>query len=215
MKKLNSADLLDELILIGGWCLYVYSECFEDSEEVPVKRTTDIDFLIPNPPKLKHKANVVELLKDLDFSVEHNFSNNFNKFVHPDLEVEFLMNLKGRGEKDIIDIKDLSVTAILLRYLSILESNVMCVSYNGLFLQVPEPAAYTLHKYIVSERRKNEIKAVKDMETAKDMTRFLLKHDDQRIKLKYIFNNFSNGWQKTLLKILEKEQLELFHFFKS
>ena len=67
LKKLNEVNLLDDLILIGGWCLYVYKGYFGNSEHMPIKRTADLDLLIPNPPKLKHTANVVKLLKDLDF----------------------------------------------------------------------------------------------------------------------------------------------------
>jgi hypothetical protein len=210
LKRLNQESLLEDLILIGSWCLYVYKDYFNGSEEVPVKRTTDLDFLIPNPPRLKHNVNMVNVLKELDFIVEHNFTNQFSKFVHPDLEVEFLMNQKGRGDVNICEIKELSVTAVQLRYLSFLESNTMQVHFHDMLLRVPEPAAFTLHKYIVTGRRKNPVKAKKDLETAKEMTGFLLSRDDQRLKVQEMFKNTVKNWQKQLLVVLENEHKELF-----
>jgi hypothetical protein len=214
LKKLNEAGLLNELILIGGWCLYVYKEYFNDSEQVPIKRTSDLDLLIPNPPKLKHTVNITALLKELDFRVEHNFITNFSKFVHPDLEIEFLMNQKGRGDTNVCEIKSLSVTAVQLRYLSLLESNAIKVDYQGLSICIPEPAAFTLHKYIISDRRKNLAKSKKDLETAKEMTDFLLTIDKQKKKFKSIFKDISAGWRKTLLAILKEEHQELYDFLK-
>ena len=115
LKKLDEKELLNELILIGSWCLTVYKDFFNNSYKIPVKRTLDIDFLIPNPPKLKHSVNIVTLLKDLDFRIKYNRIDNFTKLVHPDLEIEFLMNQKGRGITDIYEVKQLSITAIQLR----------------------------------------------------------------------------------------------------
>ena len=79
---------------------------------------------------------------------------------------------------------------------------------------MPKPSAYTLHKYIISERRKNDVKAVKDFETAKDMSRFLLSLSDQRVKLKEVYSDFAKGWQKTLLGIIEKEDNDLYELLK-
>ena len=60
--------------------------------------------------------------------------------------------------------------------------------------------------------RKNEVKAVKDMETAKDMTRFLLGLEGQRVKLKKIYSGFAKRWKKILLEILQREKRELYDF---
>ena len=79
---------------------------------IPLKRTLDIDFLIPNPPKIKHKVDVGNILDRLGFDPVHNFINNLTKYSHPELQIKFLMNQKGRGENDIVKVKDLSVTAI-------------------------------------------------------------------------------------------------------
>ncbi len=212
LYKLNEKELLNDLILIGGWCLSVYKEYFNNSEKVPIKRTLDIDFLIPIPPKLKHKANPVEILKELDFRIQYNRINNFTKFVHPDLEIEFLMNQKGSGINNFYEVKELSVTAVQLRYLSLLENNTIKIKYHDIIIKVPEPSAFTLHKYIVSGRRKKEEKANKDLYTAKEMTDFLLELNKEKEKIKNIFFKLNKSWQKTIIEILKDEHRELYEF---
>ena len=51
LKVLESEGTLQNSILIGSWCLLFYKYVFENFE--PTIRTTDIDFLIPNPKAIK------------------------------------------------------------------------------------------------------------------------------------------------------------------
>jgi hypothetical protein len=215
LKRLYSTGVLEDIILIGGWCLPIYRKYFDNSVMIPIKKTQDVDFLIHNPPKIKHKVDIGKILKEFGFEEIYNRMNNFSKFSHADLDVEFLMNQKGKGENLYREVKELGVKAVQLRYLSLAESNTMKTDYQGIKLTVPDPAAYTLHKYIVSKRRLKPEKAAKDMETAKDLTDFLLTREDQRIKLKEIFSGMPDGWQKTLLKILKEEHQVLYDFLNN
>jgi len=56
----------------------------------------------------------------------------------------------------------------------------MKASYNGVSINVPEPTAYVLHKFIVSDRRKNQFKREKDIETARQLGEYLLEKADQK-----------------------------------
>ncbi len=59
-KTLNSlygVSVLENIILIGSWCHY-----FSNAAEIPLLRTMDIDFLIPNPPKIQKEVNIPEIL---------------------------------------------------------------------------------------------------------------------------------------------------------
>ncbi|MBN2546073.1 MAG: hypothetical protein JXB50_09775 [Spirochaetes bacterium] len=215
LKKLDAYGLLEDLILIGSWSLYIYKKYFKDNALIPVKRTLDIDFLIPNPPKIKHKIDVENILNELGFDPVHNMMNHFTKYVHPELTVEFLMNQKGRGEIDVCKVKELSVTAIQLRYLSLLETNLIKIEYEGMQVQTAEPSAFTLHKYIVSGRRLKEEKAIKDLETAKEMSNFLLTIEEEKEKMKNIFKSLPEGWKKSIIEVVKEEHKELHEFLKS
>jgi len=117
LKKLDENNVLKDIILIGSWTLHIYKSYF-NSEEIPIKRTLDVDFLIPNPPKIKNKINVPELFKKLNFNEIINKSDNYIKFVHPDLEVEFLINQKAKIKSDFLTISILRIIPARLPYLS-------------------------------------------------------------------------------------------------
>ncbi len=64
-------------------------------------------------------------------------------------------------------------------------------------MRVPEPAAFALHKYILSTIRKHTSKkAPKDLQTAQELSRFLLTQENQLKKLKTIHDEMPKKWQK-------------------
>ena len=67
LKELQAKDVLDGLVIVGSWCQYYYRILFDNAPEIPLLRTLDIDFLVPNPSKLKTKVDVSELLNLLGF----------------------------------------------------------------------------------------------------------------------------------------------------
>ncbi|HSA34153.1 MAG TPA: hypothetical protein P5077_10540, partial [bacterium] len=48
VKELDSHGSLDDMILIGGWALKMYHHHYGDPK-IPVKSTTDADFLFRDP----------------------------------------------------------------------------------------------------------------------------------------------------------------------
>ena len=71
-------------------------------------------------------------------------------------------------------------------------------------IKVPEPAAFILNKFFISDRHINKEKAKKDIQIAKEFLNLLLSDDRQRENLKIIFKIFPEGWKKTLRKIFLK-----------
>ncbi len=209
--KLNDRGVLDEMILIGSWALLIYRDYFH-SDEIPVKRTMDIDFLLRNPPKITSEVKVPDLLGELGFDLHTNLTDGFSKFVHPDLEIEFLINQKGRGDEKIYNVKRLNITALPLRYLSLIEDNTIILEYIDLKLCVPEPTAYCLHKYLVSDERKNPLKKKKDLETANELSIYLMKNASQKLLLKTILFSIHPKWQKKILSVIAINNKELFEY---
>ena len=58
LNALQAAGVLNELVIAGSWCQYYYRILFDEAPEIPLIRTTDIDFLIPSPQKIKKKLDV-------------------------------------------------------------------------------------------------------------------------------------------------------------
>lgn len=176
LRALQKAEVLNDLILVGSWCHYFYRIYFDNSPEIPAVRTLDIDFLIPNPFKTNKEVDIPRILKALDFRPVQNYPSGHTKYVHPELELEFLTPELGRGKGDKpYEISKLHINAQGLLYLNLLQSQTTKVESKDIKVILPEPAAYVLHKFIVFERRKKKGKAMRDIKAAKEIGEFLLK----------------------------------------
>ena len=70
-RRFQKTGILNQLVLIGSWCIPFYKDYFASTKYLTSIRTRDIDFLIPNPNNLSINIDVVELVKDLGFIVGH------------------------------------------------------------------------------------------------------------------------------------------------
>ena len=212
MLKLHTAGILTDLILIGSWVLPIYRVYFDDTPEIPLLRTTDLDLLIQNPPKLNVSVDIPELLKELEFEQVFSVIGGYNKFIHPDLEIEFIIPELGKGIEKTFWVKELKITAQPLRYLYLLQDFRLLVQYKNVTLCVPEPAAFTLMKFLITIKRKDHRKIEKDISTAKQLSHFLLTIPEQKTMLNIVYQKMPNSWYKKLHPILEKHCPELLNF---
>ncbi len=213
--SLSKAEVLRDIIFIGGWCPLVYREYFGNPVEISMQRTADLDILIPNPPRIYKEVDVSLILKELGFDRKVSLIDGYEKYVHPDLEVEFLTPERGRGREKPYAIKKLHINAQGLRYLDLIQSHVMKTSFRGISLNVPEPTAYVLHKFIVSGRRKESFKKEKDIETARQIGEYLLEREDQKKKMREIYLGMPEKWKKDLMKIVKGASEKIYVFLNS
>jgi hypothetical protein len=213
--SLSRVEVLRDIILIGGWCPLVYREYFGNPVEISMQRTADLDILIPNPPLIHKEVDVSLILKALGFDRKVSLIDGYEKYVHPDLEVEFLTPERGRGREKPYAIEKLHINAQGLRYLDLIQSHVMKTSFRGISLNVPEPSAYVLHKFIVSGRRKESFKKEKDIETARQIGEYLLDREDQKKKMRKIYLGMPEKWKKDLMKIVKRTSEKIYAFLNS
>jgi len=212
LEKLQEEDVLNGLVIVGSWCQYYYRILFDDAPEIPLIRTTDIDFLVPNPSKFKNKVDVTELLNSLGFDSDFDYSTGLVKYVHPDLEIQFLTPALGRIKDTPYEIKKLNINAEGLTYMKMLQDYRFSMTHNDVTIWLPEPEAYTLHKILISNKRKNPAKKEKDLMAAKSIGEFCLEYENHRERLKSIYDHMPKKWQKTLSGILKKLSPEMFSF---
>jgi hypothetical protein len=198
--EFSKSGVLENLILIGGWAQILYREYFGNPPEISSLRTADIDFLIPNPPKIKKEVNLPKLLQNLGFEQLTSFTTGYTKYSHQDLEVEFLIPELGKGKDKPYEIKNLHINAQGLRYLNLLQNNILQIVYNGIPITVPEPSAFVLHKFILAQIRKNEAKSKKDLRVAVELGEFLIQNFEQKEKMVKIFEGLPKSWKKKTLK---------------
>jgi hypothetical protein len=215
LNKLSEKNVLEDVILIGSWCHLFYKKYFSDSSEIPLLRTLDIDFLIPNPPKIHKQVNIPDILESLNFIASHNYLTGYTKYVHPELELEFLIAELGRGKGNApYKIPQFNINAQGLRFLNLLQAHTIKINYENMIITVPEPSAYVLHKFIIYERRRSIEKQDRDKLSAKEIGEFLLKNKTQRKKLADIFNLLPKKWQKIILNNSRIVSESIYNFLK-
>jgi len=212
LKELHKEGVLNELILIGGWCHLFYRHYFNNAPEIPAVRTLDIDFLVPNPFRTKKEVNIPELLEKLDFTPVSSYSTGYTKYVHPELELEFLTPELGKGRDKPYIISSFHIQAQGLRFLNFLQAHAIKINYENIEVRVPEPSAYVLHKFIIFERRVKKDKKERDIESAREIGKFLLNDDNQKKKLKQIFNEIPKKWQNKIKSNLKENSVTLHEF---
>jgi len=175
IEKLDTGNVLQHIVLIGSWVLPLYKAYFDDDPEVPVLRTTDVDFLLEMPPNISNRFDIPIALLELGFEPEWSIEGDYCKYVHPDMEVEFLIPELGRGIGNAVKITELGISAQPLRFLSLAHTRSMYVTYHGYNIRVPEPEVFVLLKLLILPRRKDQAKRQKDASTARALGEFLLK----------------------------------------
>ncbi len=201
LLKFQSQDILQDVMLIGSWCLYFYQLDFDKTDKIQRVRTLDVDLLISANQKISRDVNVPEILQEMGFVKTINRANDLVVYDHPDLRVEFLIPEVGRGSDKPKMIKKLNVNAQSLRYLNLLLDYPKIISDGQLHVKVPQPAAFVLHKLIVSTRRKETAKKNKDLETAVNLLEFLYTKPAEVNRIKSILRTIPNGWKRTILSV--------------
>ena len=191
-------------MLIGSWCLYFYRIEFGKSDQIQAVRTLDLDFLIPANRKISKEIDVPEILKQMGFIPTFNRSTSLIVYDHPDLRIEFLIPELGRGHNHPQTIEKLHIKAQGLRYLNLLADYPRIMSDGELYVKVPEPAIYALHKLIISTRRRNIAKRDKDLDTAVNLLDFLYTRPNEVNRMNSILRTLPTKWVKTILSVSEK-----------
>jgi hypothetical protein len=201
LRRFQAAGLLKELILIGSWCQHFYRSYFAGLRYTPTIRTRDMDFLVPVPLRIKNKVDVEELLRDEGFVVTFSGGAGYMKLMHPELIVEFLVPEKGRGSDKPYPLPQLSMNAQPLRFLDYLLQNTIRIEAEGLKINVPHPAAFALHKLIISARRTKEEKLLKDRKEALGVLTALIRKGESG-ETRSMFDRMPAGWKKRVLAVL-------------
>jgi hypothetical protein len=213
LKELQQKGVLDGLVIVGSWCQYYYRILFDNAPEIPLLRTTDIDFLVPNPSNFKTKVDVSELLNMLGFDSDFDYSTGLVKYVHPDLEIQFLTPALGRAKATPYEVKQLNINAEGLTYMKMLQDYKFCMTHKGVTVWLPEPEAYMLHKILISFKRKKPLKKDKDLMTAKGIGELCLDYEKRRERLKTIYAHLPRKWQRTISSVLKQLSPAIYSFF--
>ena len=187
--------------LIGSWCFRLYQRKL-GAKQYPF-RTIDVDFLIPNPYRGKEHKDIIDQLQVLGFS--RDFRSDGSVYLwNEELKIEFITPQIGRGADSSIRIKKLGISAIPLRFVSLLLDNPITIVDEGIRILVPNPANFCLQKLIIATRRRNEEKTSKDLGQA-ICTSVIVKDEE----LQELFFSLPKKWKRAIERMLEKAEEEL------
>lgn len=202
---MNDAGVLSKVILIGSWCLPLYKEYYSGENAMSALRTRDIDFLVSQKTKFEEKVNLPKMLEDMGFIEEYKYPEGLVKLIHPELIMEFLVHKKGRGSSKPFPLPFLSMNAQRLRFLDLLEENTIEVIFNGIKIIVPHPVNFGLHKLIISNRRKNEEKSIKDLQAGLSVLNLCVENKEEE-KIQEVFKHILQKQQKGIIELLAHEK---------
>jgi hypothetical protein len=212
LNELQENGVLDGLVIVGSWCQYFYRILFDNAPEIPLLRTLDIDFLVPNPSTFKTNVDVTQLLNRLGFDSDFDYSTGLVKYVHPDLEIQFLTPALGRAKDKPHEIKQLNINAESLAYMKMLQDYKFSMTHKGLTVWLPEPEAYTLHKILISTKRNDPAKKEKDLMSAISIGELCLDDETRKQRLKTIYAHLPKKWQRTISGELKELSPAMFLF---
>jgi hypothetical protein len=211
IEVLHHENILEQLLLAGGWCQRLYRHYYENPREISALRTADIDFIIKKPIKPTKKSNIKEILNRIGFEEEFSFPQGYIKYTHPDLEIEFLVSEIGRGSNKPFPVKHLNTNAQRLRYLDLLEKYTFKINFYGIKIEIPQPAAFVINKFIISMRRKDNAKKQKDIITATELGEYILKDEKQSALIQEIYNNLSSNLQNKIIKTIKQNSKSIYN----
>lgn len=180
LAAFHKAGILEHLIIVGSWCIYFYRHRYKEAEALPPLRTLDMDIDVNFLSRTPVAVNIPKLLEELGFHSTFHGDGSM-EFLRPELAIEFLIPEKGRSAEGPCKIPGFGVVAQPLRFLSLLEDEVITVPYRGLNVHIPHPVRFAIHKLIISQRRRGlNQKAERDIRQAVEVLGMVYKIGEQQ-----------------------------------
>ncbi len=186
--------------LIGSYCLSVYKSHWKMN--LPTMRTQDVDFLVQVPYKGK-TIDIESLISDLGFSIGFN-ADGSTYFTNGVFKVEFLTPEKGKGTEKAIQIKQLKIGAIPMRYLQMLLEEQVLLNIEDYTVTIPKPWVFAFHKILITKSRKDKGKKEKDLLQAVSILREIARRPAEAIEARSYLKTLPAPWVKYI-----KDQLAI------
>lgn len=202
----------NELVLMGSWNEYFYSQIYEEYETYMA--TMDLDFYCVNRNKQKANKSLSTILIENGFVCSRDYLTNKTTFINNEFEIEFLHRIT-REMSSTIKVPRLDVVAECLGGMERYESHV--IKYHDdvydYDVNIISPAYYCVHKIVINSERKLD-KQEKDSLAIRNVLLLIGKRKELKEEFKCVINELTKKERKkfneNITKIdIEKEVLEL------
>ena len=211
---ISSCSMNSHLVLIGSWVEFLYEKNnILGSSYNSDMRTGDIDFLIRNKNVPARKTDFTERMENAGFMLDIDRSSGINRFfnIKSNMEVEFLLQERGKGQIEGYKIFSLGLTVEGLRHMDILQISLRTVIHNGNRILIPSPETYAIHKLVINNTRKEE-KRNKDIESIINILDCLLEIPLKCVYFESLIDTLSKNEKKSLNNTINSDK-RLTHLF--
>ena len=170
-------DYLPDIVVGGGWAPFLYYRYMVGNKEHQTVFTRDIDLMVGTRLPEIGSRTVDQLLVEAGMKARFK-SRDIPPLIHYEgkiegleIEIEFLTDQTGSRPDLVVEVQK-GLHAEALRYISILVENAMELNINDvelcgadtpIIVRVPTPAAFIFQKGLAFPRRRDKIKAAKDL----------------------------------------------------
>lgn len=165
-------DALSKIVMVGGWCPYLYAQYLWRKKIPSIPTTTDIDFGVVETGPKRFDMTVYDRLKEAGLAIERIYEEEEVpiEFVYKkgetELKIEFITSFETSDDTlnrflgNKLACNRIEAFELLLRDLVSIS-----LEHSGkeLTIQIPSPAAFLYHKGVTFVMRSNETKRDKDL----------------------------------------------------
>ncbi|WP_456382667.1 GSU2403 family nucleotidyltransferase fold protein [Persephonella sp.] len=157
---------LEGYYVIGGsWVLYFYR--FKYPHFKYPLRTLDIDFVFSLYVRNKRVGfDLRKILESLGFYPEVTGTvtgYSYTTFKGENVDIEFIIEEPAGWKDKTLMINNLNIDATPLPFVGDLLEDIIYVEVKGIKIPLPSPERFHVHKWIIAQRRQNNLKKQNDL----------------------------------------------------
>ena len=207
LQLISDNGFSNELVLMGSWNEYFYSQIYKEYETYMA--TMDLDFYCINRNKQKADKSLSSLLIENGFVCSHDTLTNKTTFINNEFEIEFLHRIT-RELSSTVKVPRLDVVAECLGGMERYENHVIKYHDNiyDYDVNIMSPAFYCAHKIVINSKRKAD-KQEKDAIAIRNVLSLIEKREDLKNEFINVVNELTKNERKSFLvniKLLDIEQ---------
>ena len=207
LQLISDNGFSNELVLMGSWNEYFYSQIYKEYETYMA--TMDLDFYCINRNKQKADKSLSSLLIENGFVCSHDTLTNKTTFINNEFEIEFLHRIT-RELSSTVKVPRLDVVAECLGGMERYENHVIKY-HDDIYdydVNIMSPAFYCAHKIVINSKRKAD-KQEKDAIAIRNILYLIEKREDLKNEFINVVNELTKNERKSFLvniKLLDIEQ---------
>lgn len=166
------SDVLSKIVIVGGWCPYLYAHYLWKKMIPNIPTTTDIDLGVVETGSKRFEITIYDRLKEAGLAIERIYEEEevpiefIYKRGEAELKIEFITSFETSDDTlnrflgSKLACNRIEAFELLLKNPVFIE-----LKHSGkkLTLHIPSPAAFLYHKGVTFVMRSNEMKRDKDL----------------------------------------------------